>query len=228
MPPKAIYTFGQDDAQRIFAWTRYVFWAEIECQQYDAYERAEDEPTFGPATVLMLQFYAALWVAIEGWRQCPLSDETVDELLTDVAFEENVQLLRRFRNGVYHYQPDLINERLLAFLREGELAVAWAFLLHDEFKRVVWEVAHPPGVSSEVQGELADTIHGIVGWLPSDIPEAFPHKAAEQYRKVAEMILKSGSRDTDHSRDLLDAVNRVRSDAYEANAGWTSAEARDD
>jgi hypothetical protein len=123
-----------DDAQRVYAGARYVFLAEIECQQYDAYERAEDEPTFGRATVLMLQFYAALWVSVEGWRKCPLSDETVDELLTNAAFEENVQLLRRFRNGVYHYQPDLINERLLAFLHEGEHAVTWAFLLHDEFK----------------------------------------------------------------------------------------------
>jgi hypothetical protein len=221
MASKMIHTFGQDDAQRVYAWARYVFWAEIECQQYNAYERAEDEPTFGRATVLMLQFYAALWVAIEGWRECPLSDETVDELLTDAAFEENVQLLRRFRNGVYHYQPDLINERLLAFLHEGEHAITWAFLLHDEFKRVVWEVAHPPGVSPDVQGKLADAIRDIVGWLPSDILEAAPHEAAVRYREVADMILKSGSLNTKHSRDLLDAVNQLRSAAYEANAGWT-------
>lgn len=221
MPVKPIHTFGEDDARRIYAWARYVFWAEVECRQYDAYERAEDEPPLGVGTVLMLQFYAALWVAVEGWRECPLSDETVDELLADPAFDQNVQLLRRFRNGVYHYQPDLINERLLAFLREGEHAVTWAFLLHDEFKRVVWEMAHPPGVSPNLQRELADAIQGIVGWLPSDIPEAAPRSAGQRHREVAEMIMKKGSRNTEHARNLLDAVNHARFAAHEASAGWT-------
>ncbi|MBI3049128.1 MAG: hypothetical protein HYY76_12550 [Acidobacteria bacterium] len=173
-----------------------MFWADVECRQYDAHDRAERESPVGVGTVLMLQFYAALWVAVEGWRACPLSDQTVDELLTDPAFEQNVQLLRRFRNGVYHYQPDLINERLLAFLREGEHAVTWAFLLHDEFKRVVWEMAHPPGLSPAVQGELADAVERLVGWLPNDIPEAAPHRADDQHREVAEMIMKHGSRNT--------------------------------
>ena len=221
MPVKAIYTFDKDDARRIYAWARYVFWAEVECQQYDAYERPEDESPLGLSTVLMLQFYAALWVAVEGWRESPLSDETVDELLTDPAFDQNVQLLRRFRNGVYHYQSDLINEKLLAFLREGEHAVTWAFLLHDEFKRVVWEMANPPGVSPKSQGELADAIQGIVGWLPSDILEAAPHRAGERPREVAEMIMTDGSRNTEHARDLLDAVHHARFVAHEARAGWT-------
>jgi len=221
MPVKPIHTFGQDDAQRIYAWARYVFWAEVECRQYDAYERPEEESPVGVGTVLMLQFYAALWVAVEGWRECPLSDETVDELLTDPAFDQNVQLLRRFRNGVYHYQPDLINERLLAFFREGEHAVTWAFLLHDEFKRVVWEMAHPAGVGPKLQGELANVIQGIVGWLPGDIPEAAPHRAAEQHRETAEMIMKSGGRNTESAKELLDAANRVRFVAHEASAGWT-------
>ena len=174
MPLKPILSFTKDDAQRTYAWARYVFWAEVESQRYDAYESPEQESPVGFGTVLMLQFYAALWVAVEGWRKCPLSNETVDELLTDPAFEQNVQLLRRFRNGVYHYQSDLISERLLTFLRQGEHAVTWAFLLHDEFKRVVWEMAHPRGLDPTLQSELADTIQGIIGWLPSDMAEAAP------------------------------------------------------
>ena len=221
MPAKAIYTFGQDDAARIYAWARYVFWAEVEGQQYDTYEPLEGESPLGFGTVLMLHFYSALWVVIEAWRECPLTDETVDELLTHPAFEQNVQLLRRFRNGVYHYQPDLINERVLAFFRGGEHAVTWAFLLHDEFKRVVWEVAHPPGISPKSQDELEDAIHGIVGWLPRDIAEAAPHRANKQYRETAEMIMKDGGRNTTEGRELLDAVNHVRFVAHETRAGWT-------
>jgi hypothetical protein len=100
-------------------------------------------------------------------------------------------------------------------------AVTWAFLLHDEFKRVVWEMAHPPGISPKSQDELEDAIQGIVGWLPGDIPEAAPRRASKQHRETAEMIMKSGSRNTAEARELLDAVNHVRSVAQEASAGWT-------
>ena len=221
MPVKAIHTFCQDEATRIYAWARYVFWAEVEGQQYETYEQAEDESPLGVGTVLMLHFYSALWVAIEAWRKCPLTDETIDELLTDPAFDQNVQLLRRFRNGVYHYQPDLLNERVLAFLREGEHAVTWAFLLHDEFKRVVWEMAHPPGISPKSQDELADAIHGIVGWLPANIVEAVPQRAGKQYRETTEMIMKSGGRNTAEAKELLAAVNHVRSVAPEVSSDWS-------
>lgn len=213
--------YSQDEAQRIYAWARYVFWADVECRQYEAHERLENEPTVGQSMVLMLQFYAALWVVAEGWRECPLSDETVDELLNDPAFEANVRLLRRLRNSVYHYQSDLICQRLLAFLREGEYTVTWAFLLHDEFKRVLWEVAHPPHVNLELQSQLAEGIRSIVGWLPCDIPEAAPNGAAVRYREIAEMVLTNGTRNTDHGRGLVDAANQFRSAAHQAAAGWT-------
>jgi hypothetical protein len=218
---RLIHTFSPDEAQRVYAWARYVFWAEVECQQYDSHEQAEHESTFGVGAVLMLQFYSALWVAVEGWRECPLSDDTVDDLLTHPAFEQNVQLLRRFRNGVYHYQSDLLNERLLAFLREGEHTVIWAILLHSEFKRIVWEMAHPTGLNPELQRELADCIRDIVGWLPDDIPEAAPLKASQQYCDVAAMILKAGSRNTAHAKDLLETVSEARSAAHDASWGWT-------
>ena len=134
------------------------------------------ENRLGRTLVLIMQFHAALWVAVEGWRASPLSNETVDELLTDPAFEQNVTLLRRFRNGVYHYQPEQINEKVLAFLRDGsEHAVAWAFLLHDKFKRVVWDIAHPRDLDPTLQAEFERAIHGAIGWLPNDLPEAAPH-----------------------------------------------------
>ena len=109
----------------------------------------------------------------------------------------------------------------MAFFREGEHAATWAFLLHSEFKRVVWEMAHPPGISPKSQDELEDAIHGIVGWLPADIAEAAPHKAGKQHRETAEMIMKSGSRNTAEARELLAAVNDVRSVAHEVSSDWS-------
>jgi hypothetical protein len=44
-------------------------------------------------------FYASLFVVIEGWRDLRLSDVEIDELLRS----DNTELLRRFRNGVFHF-----------------------------------------------------------------------------------------------------------------------------
>ena len=221
MPGQSIYHFDQRDTQRILAWARYVFWADVECKQYDAYERPNDEPSTGLSTVLMVQYLAALWVAIEGWRQCPLTDPMVDELLTHPAFERNLQLLRRFRNGVYHYQKDLINERLLAFLKEGERTIPWAFLVHYEFRRVLWELACPQSLPPDLQEELTAILRQVIGWLPSDIIEAYDHHAARRHREVAEMILKHSSGDTPEATDLLAAAEQLRSAAHQAEAEWT-------
>ena len=129
-----LYRLDERDRERVLAWARYVFWADVECRQYEAYEALENEPVTGFSFVLMVQWYAALWVAIEGWRVCRLSDATVDELLNDSAFEPNMHLLRRFRNAVYHYQDTLTDDRLGGFLHEATNTVPWAFLVHSEFQ----------------------------------------------------------------------------------------------
>lgn len=223
MTNQTIFRFDEHDCERIFAWARYVYWADVECDQYEAYDPPEDEPTTGLSFVLMAQWYAALWVAIEGWIESPLSDPVVDELLTDCDFQQNLKLLRRFRNGVYHYQKTLINNRLLGFLREGTSTVPWAFLVHSEFKRVLWELVHPNTVPHGLQAALADEIRQIVGWLPSGIPEAAPHEAAQRYREVVALILKDGRGDTAEAKDLMEAVAQLRFAASEAETGWASS-----
>jgi hypothetical protein len=50
----------------------------------------------------MSYWYAALYVVIEGWRDLGLADATIDALLQS----PNVDLLKRYRNGVFHFQKD--------------------------------------------------------------------------------------------------------------------------
>ena len=221
MTTQTIYRLNKRDSERVLAWARYVFWANVEREQYDAYEPPEDEPPTGRRFALMAQWYAALWVAIEGWRESSLSDPIVDELLTELDFKPNLQRLRRFRNGVYHYQETLLDDRLLGFLREGTNTAPWAFLVHSEFKRVLWELAHPQTIPLGLQGELADGIRHIVGWLPGDIPEASAHDAALRYREVAAMILKDDRRDTPEGKELMAAVAQLRLAANEAQTEWS-------
>ena len=61
-------------------------------------------------------WYATVYVVIEGWRNAGISDSEVDELLGD----DRVDDLRRFRNQIFHYQPEYDNPKLLEFLKTGD------------------------------------------------------------------------------------------------------------
>jgi hypothetical protein len=221
MPTKAIYLDDKAKRDGIFAWARYVFWTDIERGQLDAHEPAVDEPPTGMTSALMAQYFAALWVSIEGWRECQLTDPTVDELLTHPAFARNLALLRRFRNGVYHFQKGLVNTCLLEFIRHAATTVPWSFLVHEEFKRVLWEIVSPKNVPSDLQEKVVEGFRHIVGWLPSGIIEAYPSYAAKQYQEVANMVLTSPRRDTQEAKNLLALGEEFRSMAHQTESDWT-------
>lgn len=75
-------------------------------------------------------WYAALYVVIEGWKKTKLSDPTIDSLLSS----ENVELLKRFRNGIYHYQQNYYDPRFLNLLEAKEI-VPWVRQVNLEFGR---------------------------------------------------------------------------------------------
>jgi hypothetical protein len=92
---------------------------------------AHDVETF----MYMSYWYAALYVVIEGWRELRLRDEDIDRLLES----ENVDLLRRYRNGVFHFQQEYYDERFLQFIREGQVSAAWVRELNQAFGRYFLE-----------------------------------------------------------------------------------------
>ncbi len=210
------------DMERFFVWARYVYWADVERQQYDDYEPKEGEPTTGLSFVLMAQWYAALWVSIEAWHESRMTDPAVEELLTDPAFESNVSLLRRFRNGVYHCQKTLTDERLIGFLAESSRTVPWANLVHLEFKRIVWEYAHASGYPEPIADRLASAIESAVGWIPSEIIEAMPYHAAREHREVTSMIMKSRDKSSPAAKDMLDAAEILLTVANCTTVKWSA------
>lgn len=81
------------------------------------------------ADLYMSFWYGELYVVIEGWRELRLSDPAIDALLTS----PNVDLLRLYRNGVFHFQRDYFDERFQGFIRDGENAVSWVRKLNEAF-----------------------------------------------------------------------------------------------
>lgn len=69
----------------------------------------------------MSYWYAGLFVVIEGWQELGLHDDEVDRLLES----PNVDLLRRFRNGTFHYQRRYWSEKFVDLIRDGEDVPAW-------------------------------------------------------------------------------------------------------
>ncbi|WP_127483221.1 hypothetical protein [Microbacterium oxydans] len=75
--------------------------------------------------IALSQWYASIYVVIEGWRECRLNDDRLDMLLEG----DRVDRLRIFRNQVFHFQRAYDNPKLLAFLGsddgDAEAATAW-------------------------------------------------------------------------------------------------------
>ncbi|MGB9722005.1 MAG: hypothetical protein ACPL28_11080 [bacterium] len=79
----------------------------------------------------MSLWYGVLYVVIEGWRELRLRDKIIDSLL----MSSNVNLLRRYRNAVFHFQKDYYDERFMEFITKGKNCVEWVRNLHEQFGR---------------------------------------------------------------------------------------------
>jgi hypothetical protein len=65
---------------------------------------------------------------IEGWRQLRLTDPKIDPLL----LSPNVRLLKKYRDGVFHFQRNYFDDRFLGFIKAGD-SVDWVRAIHSEF-----------------------------------------------------------------------------------------------
>ena len=73
------------------------------------------------AWLLPVFFYGSYWLAslyvvVEGWQELGLHDARVDQLL-ERAF---VDLLRRNRNAVLHYQPEYLDRRVVELVASSQ------------------------------------------------------------------------------------------------------------
>ena len=120
----------------IFTLHRYFLWADRMRAHMDTV--IGSEPKFEEAEIdfylYMSYWYGALYVVIEGWRELKLSDPRIDALLSS----PNVDLLRRYRNAVFHYQREYFDPRAVEFFGERSTP-AWVREIHGEFGRYFLE-----------------------------------------------------------------------------------------
>jgi len=79
----------------------------------------------------MSYWYSGLYVVIEGWQELNLYDEKINSLIESPY----VELLKRYRNGVFHFQKKDFDNRFSNFIDVGEETSNWIFKLNNEFSR---------------------------------------------------------------------------------------------
>jgi len=139
---RAAVTTGMENKTKptdieVFNLYKYFMWAESMKSSYETLldknvheiiPKARFEAEYN---LYISYWFAGLYVVIEGWKELGLKDRRIDSLLKS----PNVTLLRRYRNGVFHFQRDYFDERFMGFLRDGLNRIEWVGQLHEEFER---------------------------------------------------------------------------------------------
>jgi hypothetical protein len=76
---------------------------------------------------------------IEGWRQLRLTDPKIDPLL----LSPNVRLLKKYRDGFFHFQRNYFDDRFIGFVK-SEDSVDWVRTIHSELGEYFRREIPPP------------------------------------------------------------------------------------
>ena len=120
-----------------FALHRYFIWADRMRFHFD--QELKKRASFLPDTfeleveefMYISLWYAQLYTVIEGWKELGLKDDVVNAL---IAQNDYIELLRRYRNGVDHFQKDYFDSRFTSFVAQSGSAI-WARDLHQALSR---------------------------------------------------------------------------------------------
>ncbi|SRR6266568_5751526 len=191
------------DSELLFTWGRYLYWSELMYRNWDRYMEEKGADAEIPERLGVSSYWAAsLYVVIEGWETAKFQDPIIDVLL-DVSNHKDV--LRRLRNGTFHYQRSLVSEKFGDFLNSSD-ALLWLYTLHTEFCRWLRDyvelVANSARLSPEKSQEWRDDFAKLVGWLPLKPAEG----ELEEFRKLTVQTRE----ELDASQDDSDAARALR------------------
>lgn len=98
--------------------------------------------------LFMAHWYGALYVVVEGWKEIGLKDPVVDRLLES----PNLELLKHFRNGAFHFQKKYFDKRFSNFWKDSKQTVPWVRQLNSAFNRFfLKEMSSRAGLNIQVE-----------------------------------------------------------------------------
>lgn len=205
-----------DKLSKIISWGRYLYWADI-CKTrmeavFESYESSAEIPN-GLFVAYASQWYASLYVIVEGWRELKLADTIIDKLLEE--HEALLALLKRYRNGVFHFQTNILDDRFTGFVKTKDNSYLWARLLHEEFTRFFsdWLASLAPDTSQ--RHEIENSVEGIIGWIPR---ETFTTRlrALNELLAESEKLIQTGSEDSEAARNFRESIEFAKDKIAEA------------
>src|SRR6266571_1991294 len=122
------------NSELLFSWGRYLYWADLMYGDWDKFmtEKGADTKTAKPEWLGVSCYWgASLYVVIEGWETAKFKDPIVDALLGVSDYKD---VLRKLRNGTFHYQAKLLSPKVTEFFRSPNVTL-WLYFLHEEFCR---------------------------------------------------------------------------------------------
>ena len=181
---------NMQEFNRHVSWFRYLYSAQVLKEQFEASLDLPEIEGFiywrhPTSFVWLTYYYGSLYVVIEAWQQLKLRNPLIDFLLEHQ--QGIISLLRRFRNGAFHYQEELENPKTLQLFQTGEKHVLLIHLLHDSFVRYYWEwLENLPGTEAQ-QKDLREQVAAFVGWLPHTIADTEREMRVELQRISTEL-----------------------------------------
>ncbi|MEP3348810.1 MAG: hypothetical protein ABJN96_02525 [Marinomonas sp.] len=148
-----------DELKKVASWGQYVYWAQLNGDQWICSE--EHIPS--KSVALSFQFFASMYVVIEGWQQLKLQDVEIDRILQ--KNQDGVLLLKRARNAVYHFQKEMYGEKMTSFAYEFGKD-SWVVDLYYEFVRFLGEYPKKICPFGEQQEHFVFQFYEILGWEP--------------------------------------------------------------
>ncbi|EGU6979651.1 hypothetical protein J7G17_001549 [Vibrio parahaemolyticus] len=198
----------EKEFKNIMVLGQYAHWARLQEQTCKAslnWETPDSE-----SIARLAHWLAALYVVIEGWKDFKIDDKRVNALLE--LYAENVDLLRRCRNAVYHCQKELFDPKIQKALQGKEMAM-WAAVIQDEIECFIYMWPFFQYGVSQQSYKLHEEFIGCIGWQPNNTLSSWN----ETYLKCADYLSNNGRSELEKTnendaliQDTLQKLIRIR------------------
>lgn len=190
------------DIKSFIAWSQYLHWADL---QFRAFLAIGEDGREADRIGALAHWLAAEHVVLEGWTELEIGDPIVSLLVE--RYPENVEVLRRCRNAVYHFQKVVLDPRICKVLADQNEELKWATAMHYEYHRFFVQYPYMHAGPWEERELLAKEIEDTLGWYPKRSPQS---KVMDLYRKCIRLHGDLESDDSDLAKRIVREIDGIR------------------